>query len=64
MTTLLQQLLQKDNLVEQCLKAMTRKFNENPDVSTAQRSTAQRSMHSAAWRSTAQHCADSTLGLA
>ncbi|KAI7838131.1 hypothetical protein COHA_008062 [Chlorella ohadii] len=22
----------KDNLVEQCLKAMTRKFNENPDV--------------------------------
>ncbi|PRW55969.1 RNA binding rRNA processing [Chlorella sorokiniana] len=23
---------QKDNLVEQCLKAMTRKFNENPDV--------------------------------
>ena len=36
---------QKDNLVEQCLKAMTRKFNENPDV---RRSAAQQAHHSTA----------------
>ena len=38
---------QKDNLVEQCLKAMTRKFNENPDVrhSAAQHSTADAAQH-------------------